>query len=262
MSTWELLDEELTAWAKAGKQVTLWWRDDDAIEVTPALDSLLSLQETHHIPLALAVIPAKVKPGLAKRLTNAAGVSVVQHGYAHLSHAEEGQKSSEFPLRRNKDEMLGETTDGWSRLETFKSREKVFVPPWNRITDILYPGLVDAGFSGISAFGPRANKHAAASLKQVNTHVDIIDWRGTRGFAGESKVLGDMVEHLSARRLGKVDSSEPTGLLTHHLVHDPACWAFLERFLSWTDQRETVKWVTTEMAFRPWAGEDQDDGPA
>jgi len=251
MTTWRNLDDELALWADAGDQATLWWRDDDVIEITPDLEKLLSLQAVHKIPLVLAAVPAMVKPGLSACLNRASGVSIFQHGFAHQSRSAEGEKSSEFPSGANNDEMLGEINEGWELLEAFQFREKVFVPPWNRIAESLYPGLAVSVFAGLSTFGPRASINAAPHLKQMNTHVDIIDWRGTRGFAGEQKVLGDLVKHLSDRRHGNVDASEPTGLLTHHLVHDQACWQFLERFLSWTDQREDVIWVAAQMAFRP-----------
>jgi hypothetical protein len=65
-------------------------------------------------------------------------------------------------------------------------------------------------------------------LNIVNTHVDVIDWHGGRGFLGEAAALDLLIGHLSARRQGRADPDEPTGLLTHHLVHDADTWRFLE----------------------------------
>ena len=44
-----------------------------------------------------------------------------------------------------------------------------------------------------------------------------------------------LIEHtvilLQKRRAGVHDNAEPLGLLTHHLIHDPAIWAFTEGFI-------------------------------
>ena len=66
--SWDRLDRELAAWAAEGREATFWWRDDDAVAATPALDRLLRLTESGGVPLALAVIPAPAEPGLAERL--------------------------------------------------------------------------------------------------------------------------------------------------------------------------------------------------
>ena len=43
MTGWDRLSIELDAWSAAGRAAEFWWRDDDAIDTTPALDRLLSL---------------------------------------------------------------------------------------------------------------------------------------------------------------------------------------------------------------------------
>jgi len=40
--------------------------------------------------------------------------------------------------------------------------------------------------------------------------------------------IGQVVAHLRDRRQGRVDADEPTGILTHHAVHDSETWRFLE----------------------------------
>src|SRR5215472_4002810 len=87
---WPDLAEELERWGEAGREATLWWRDDDAIAASAELDRL--------VPLALAVIPALADAGLAARLAAArqSEVAVLQHGWRHTDHADGGRKS-EFP---------------------------------------------------------------------------------------------------------------------------------------------------------------------
>ncbi len=77
---WQRLADELDRWAPG--TATFWWRDDDAVAPSPALDRLLGLGSQ---PLALAVIPAEMVPELAGYLTGRK-VDVLQHGYAHRNH--------------------------------------------------------------------------------------------------------------------------------------------------------------------------------
>jgi hypothetical protein len=65
----------------------------------------------------------------------------------------------------------------------------------------------------------------------VNCHADPIAWREGKRFAGASATLERLRAHLTARREGHADPSEPTGLLTHHRDMDPLCWAFIEELL-------------------------------
>ena len=46
MTSWADLGAELGQWAAEGREATLWWRDDDAIEPTPALDRMIDRQRT------------------------------------------------------------------------------------------------------------------------------------------------------------------------------------------------------------------------
>jgi hypothetical protein len=103
----------------------------------------------------------------------------------------------------------------------------VLVPPWNRIAPGL-PGLLPAlGFRGLSVFGPRPAPLAAPGLALVNAHVDPVDWRGGRGLADPNALIARAAEAIvRAAPIG-----EPVGLLTHHLVHDEAVWAFAEALL-------------------------------
>ena len=65
---WTDLTRELDRWADSGRPATFWWRDDDALTVTPALDRLLGLARDHQAPLALAVVPAGATAALAASL--------------------------------------------------------------------------------------------------------------------------------------------------------------------------------------------------
>lgn len=244
--SWTLLDDELARWRDAGRVATLWWRDDDAIEETAALERLLALQQASGVPLALAVVPAPATQsadggrGLARRLATATGVDVLQHGYGHVDHALPPAKKSELGPERPAMVVLGELGTGWLALErlfvapSFAGRLlPVLVPPWNRIAPALVPALLEIGLKGLSTLGPRQRPEPVRGLVQVNTHVDIIDWHGTRGFIGEEIALARLIFALSHSR---TSNGEPVGVLSHHLAMDEPAWDFLS--LLW--QRATT----------------------
>jgi hypothetical protein len=57
---WGDLARECETWGASGRMATWWWRDDDAVSATPALDQLLGVAQG---PIGLAVIPAKPAAG-------------------------------------------------------------------------------------------------------------------------------------------------------------------------------------------------------
>jgi hypothetical protein len=233
MIDWRPLDEELAHWRDAGRVAELWWRDDDAVEPTTALDRLLALHRQTAAPLALAVVPARANEALAERLAGETGVDVLQHGYAHANHAAPEDKKIELGPERPAMMVLGELGTGWLALERLfgSGTERllsVLVPPWNRIAPALVPTLPEIGFTGISTFGPRPRARPVRGLLQVNTHVDLIDWRGNRRFVGAETALHKMAASLTQSR---IDSGEPVGLLSHHLEMDEGAWEFLKSLL-------------------------------
>jgi hypothetical protein len=238
MSTWAELDAELNRWAASGHVAPLWWRDDDAVAATPALDRLLDLAAASDAPLALAVIPARAEDGLAERLAaGPARTVVLQHGYAHQNHSAAGRKC-ELGAERPAMIVFGELGTGWLALERlFGGRAlPILVPPWNRIDPGLVPALPEIGYRALSAWGPRPRRAPIRGLLQVNMHVDVIDWRGGGGFVGEATALGALVAALQRARAaaasGDIDGAEPVGLLTHHLVMDGEAWHFVASLLA------------------------------
>ena len=60
---------------------------------------------------------------------------------------------------------------------------------------------------------------------------------------GEERALTEAIEHLAARRTGKVDATEHTGWLTHHACHDEQLWSFVARLFDETCDRVCVRWL-------------------
>ena len=227
MTSWAAIDEELVRWRDEGRELRLWWRDDDAADATPELDRLLALQRAHGAPLAIAIVPAGATPALAARLAQEPAVDLLQHGYAHTNHAPAGDKKEELGPHRPAMVVLGELGTGWLALQRlFGTRAlPVMVPPWNRIAAGLVPALPEIGYRGLSTFGIRRRVRPVCGLLQVNTHLDLIDWK-TRRFAGADAVLAAFAAALSAARA----TGEPIGLLSHHLAMDGPAWDFLNSF--------------------------------
>jgi len=246
---WALLREELARWRDAGRRATFWWRDDDAGRWTAALGRLVDLARRSDVPLALAVVPAAADAALFARLGD--GVCVLQHGVDHRNRAAAGEKRTEFPPEEPGDAAAVRIAAGRARLAPLAGERWVgaFAPPWNRLPATLAARLPGAGLHGLSAFGPRACARPAPGLVQVNAHVDIVAWRGARGFVGDQAALAQAVEHLAARRAGRADPDEPTGWLSHHLQHDAAAWDFLAQLLSSTREDPAVAWLDPRALF-------------
>jgi hypothetical protein len=230
MSSWQALDDEIARWRDAGRDIELWWRDDDATDTGAALDRLLELQRQTAVPLALAVVPARATPALAERLAAVPAIDVLQHGYAHANHALPPDKKCELGPHRPAMLVLGELGTGRMALERlFASLAlPVLVPPWNRIAPALVPALPEIGFSGLSTFAARRRAEPVRGLRQVNTHVDVIDWKDGPKFVGQDAALAALVEAL---RQSRSATSEPVGLLSHHLAMDEGAWDFLRSIL-------------------------------
>ncbi|MBB4287144.1 hypothetical protein [Roseospira goensis] len=252
---WTLLDDELAAWTDAGRRPVLWWRDDDAVTVTDALDRLSGLSVAHGAPVTLAVIPAEVEPALAPYVAARPTLSVAPHGLTHANHAgPDDGGASEFPASRPLDRRVADAAEGWQRVtDVFGDVVPLplLVAPFNKVGQDLADALPAAGLSALSVHGPRAawrNGAADPPVAVVNTHVDLLRWRPEAAFIGADKAVRRLVAALRARRLGRDDDGtaqepdEPVGLLTHHRVHGDDLWRFLDDLLAHL-QPPAVRWA-------------------
>lgn len=221
--------------AAHGRPARLWWRDDDATEPTPELDLLLECAARHAVPITLAVIPQTTGMPLAQRLDKSPLSNVAVHGWAHANHAPSSEKKQELGMHRAEAVVIRELEEGCRKLAELHGPRMVpvLVPPWNRITPTLLPGLAAAGFRAVSVFGPARS----GPLPQINTHVDLIDWRGTRGGRSIDVLMADLAAALAA------EGDAPIGILSHHLVHDDAAWSFLDHLFDMTRNHPGCIWT-------------------
>jgi hypothetical protein len=245
-TAWTAFFAELDAWRDAGRVAAFWWRDDDATDETPALRRLLDI--AGDTPLSLASIPKDATTALANTVAARPHVSVLQHGYAHANHAPDDEKKAEFGPHRPLDVMQRDLTTGFKRLRALFGPQfhPMFVPPWNRMADAIAPLLPKIGFQSFSTYGTTLTAPGPKIPTQINTHADIIDWRGGRKFLGEAAALDLAVQHLSFCRQAKNHETDslhgPTGLLTHHAAHDDACWTFIENLVRVVTDHPATIW--------------------
>ncbi|MGO4704578.1 glycosyltransferase [Microvirga sp. 2MCAF38] len=244
-----------------GCEPSFWWRDDDAVADTAQLDRLLAMARRYETGIALASIPRNIEASLVERLKGEAAASILVHGLLHRNHAPESEKKAEFGAHRAIELMEREALEGFRLTdETFGAKAlPVFVPPWNRIAPDLVKRLAKLGYRGLSTFNTRIRPEAAPSLLQINTHIDPIDWHGSRSVLEPSQIIETLAATLLRRAESKADPNEPVGLLTHHLVHDEAIWGFCDRLLD-TLSRNNVGFVLASTAFCDENGSKLRDG--
>ena len=233
--------EELARWQDAGRVARLWLRDDDAVSVTPALIRLAELCTASGIPYLIAAIPSHADRELATFLASQPLAEVAPHGWSHRNHANEAERKQEFPPHRPKSEILGELGLARARIDGLfgKLSVPIYVPPWNRIEREVATLLPDAGFRALSALGRKAMFAAPSPLHELNTHLDIIDWRGSRGGRDLAALATELAGHLGWARQ---NDASTIGILTHHLVHDEIAWRFVEELFAETARHAAVRW--------------------
>lgn len=238
---WAPVREELARWRDTGHVARLWLRDDDAVAVTPALRQLMVLCESHGVTPLIATIPAHATTPLADYLLDGPRGELAVHGWAHVNHALAGSKSQEFPTHRPRQQILTEIEQAKQRVDALTGSRAlpIYVPPWNRIAIEVAELLPAFGFCALSAFGPASIFKGEPPLLELNTHVDIIDWRGTRGARDPDRLVGDVAQAL---RWSRDNGDLPVGVLTHHLVHDEAAWRFLGELFTVTASHPAVRW--------------------
>ena len=173
---------ELRRWSATGHRISLWWRDDDAREPSPALDRLLALAARHGVPLALAAIPDGDRSALGARLASERLISVIQHGIDHANVAPAGAPNRELSDDCSPSLLAGRLIAARSRLATLPRFFPVFAPPWNTIHPNLPTALRACGYVGLSGFAGNASRDAG--LFRIDTHLDIMRWSGRPRFRG------------------------------------------------------------------------------
>ncbi|MEM9579213.1 MAG: polysaccharide deacetylase [Pseudomonadota bacterium] len=232
MHDWSALQDEFAIWRALGLTLPIWWRDDDAVRVTSALERLAALSARVGVDVHLAVIPDHLQSDLAPFVQAQGRLWAITHGWTHRDLSLPRKKSCEFGRHRPADEVRREVLAGARiiRRSFGTSARAVFAPPWNRFALDHAPVLAEAGYSTLSLFKPRIWKMGASGVELINTHIDPIAWRGTRALCPPEEIIAKTVKLMRDRRMGYTDPDEPLGYLAHHLDHTEAIWDFTEEF--------------------------------
>lgn len=237
MIDWSPLDK-----AMEGRAPVFWWRDDDAVAPTPALDRLIAMAGDIDAPLLLASIPLAATSALAARIEMTPKVDIAVHGWSHVSHAAPGEKNAEFGAHRPLARRVWEAEQGLTRLNDLfgNCTLPVFIPPWNRMGEDMPAALATVGFNGVSVYGQRIPSNAP--IPRVDAHLDPIDWRGTRSVVDPAIFIAKVVDLL--------EDDLPIGLMTHHLVHDEAIWEFVAALVTRLTKRG-ARWTSFASLIAP-----------
>ena len=240
MFGWWRLRAELARWRQAGRRPLMWLRDDDAQAVTPQLRRLLVHVTRADVPLCLAVIPEGLDPELCAVVAPYPRIAVLQHGVSHRNGA--GSPAAEFPPDAAPEAIAERLAEGWKRMEGFRRRLPIYVPPWNMLSPNVVTALALSGHRGVSAWG------GLSMPARVDAHLDLLRWRGGPRFAGRERMLGRLTALLAQRRRQGL-WLEPIGLLTHHLAHDEAAWRFLDDLLLFPPLQAAADWPEANALF-------------
>jgi hypothetical protein len=244
---WRPLEDELNRWQDAGSTARLWLRDDDAAVPTSRLDDFAELTRRERIPVLLAVIPVRTGSALARHLEASPHIRPAVHGWSHANHAPMGAKKQELGLHRARSIVLDELGRAFHRMSELYGERllPILVPPWNRIDAVLVSDLPTLGYRALSTYGDAW--FDCPAIRVVNTHVDLIDFAGTRRCHDHELLISMLVAALAKSRTG---GAYPVGILSHHDLGDAPALAFLEGLFGATRRHPACLWASPSDLIR------------
>jgi hypothetical protein len=222
------LKTELKRLQLHGRQIDLFFRNDDVDEDERSLQTMLGLFHRYQVPLNLQVIPG--------RLTSAAIVAIGkarnekpdlfelnQHGWMHVNHERRGRKC-EFGPSRSYDQQCADIERGRKVLEeTFGSAfSPVFTPPWNRCTAETFRALDQLGFQALSKI--HGDSMACGyNFREISVTLDLYRWQGGAAMKPPNEFFDELISQME--NLSRI------GIMLHHKVMDEKAYELLALLL-------------------------------
>lgn len=208
--------------ARTEQPVPWFFRDDDAGWAGRMLWPLTGLFATSGVTLDVAAIPAEVGEVTARRLGQLAQdgvIRVYQHGKAHRNHERTGRRC-EFGPSRWPAEQLADLASGRELLSARLGGivEPVFVPPWNRCSDLTRTLLAELGFAGLSRDLPGLRYHEQG-LAEIGV---CVDWTRVWREGGQERLGRELAAAIGRRTPASPDPDpDPIGVMLHHATLGP-----------------------------------------
>ena len=209
---------------------SLFFRADDIGAGGRAFQALCRLFRYHHIPLALAVVPAWLTGTRADQLFAAAPLKEPlwgwhQHGWRHINSQPAGEKS-EFGEQRPAEKQWHDICLGLKKMtQIFGERlVPVFTPPWNRLPLATLKILQELDFKAVSMTRPfPSSLRPGIGLRNLRIQLDLHTRKAKDGRA-DFLMLLDELSHV-------VTKKEPVGIMLHHQRMTLFAFEFLNELL-------------------------------
>ena len=235
------LRENLELIQAEGKEVRIFFRDDDIDEDENSLVRLLDLFLAHGVPLNLAIIPDLLSDATVRRLHTRElwipeSLGLIQHGWRHINHEQEGRKC-EFGISRSLADKFNDIARGKSRMEeAFGPRfYPAFTPPWNRCTQDTF-GLLDE--LGFVVFSKDQGKELVQGhrFQEISTTLDLYRWKDGPTLEPPTVFVKTLISQLW--ELDRI------GILLHHKVMGDTALTFLDQLLGELGRFPVVRFHT------------------
>ena len=163
--------------SRLDRVVSVFFRDDDVVQSSSPLVSLLEVFSEAGVPLHLAVIPGQCQQKSAKQLVDLAGqcgglVEFGQHGWQHVDHG----GYAEFGKMRSLPEQLADMSLGKRVMaEMFgESNSDIFSPPYNHYDQNTVACAEALGFRGFVTWSGQPFSRHRPQLRQIVLNCDFM----------------------------------------------------------------------------------------
>lgn len=238
------LTEALDIRADTGAPVLpFWWRDDDLETPSSALSDLLVATRDIGVIPAIAAISGTVSADAIAAL-DGWSARVLPHGWHHKNHEPPGAKKSEYGPARSIDMRIAEIDAACDRILALAGERAlaVFTPPWNNMGSDLPAHLDRSKAMAVSAYRTPVRPPLPATRPRLDTHLDLIDWRGTGQGLSADQLVDLMIPWIKQMPDTENPLDSPVGVLSHHVVTKSEDWR------SWAP----IWWVIASHAACEW----------